>query len=308
MSDATEPLRVIVSGASGLIGCRLTTYLSDRGHRVDSLVRRAPIPDGNEIRWHPESHRIDRERMEGADAVIHLAGENIAAGRWTPARKERILRSRVDGTRFLCESLASLAARPRVLVAASAVGYYGDRLDESVDEQSAPGSGFLARVCHGWEEATQSAQQASIRVVHLRIGMVLAAEGGALAKMLTPFKMGLGGPVGNGRQYVSWIAIDDLMKCIEYVIDHDSLSGPVNAVSPNPVTNAVFAKTLGRVLHRPALAPVPALAVKAMFGEMGKSLLLEGARVLPKRLLDSGFEFSHADLESALRHELDEPV
>ena len=242
--------------------------------------------------------------MEGADAVVHLAGENIVAARWTAARKEKIRRSRSDGTRFLCESLANLSAPPRVLVAASAIGYYGHRGDETVDERSPPGTDFLARVCREWEEATQPAQQADIRVANLRIGLVLAAEGGALAKMLTPFKMGLGGPVGNGRQYVSWIAIDDLVRCIEHVIGCDSLSGPVNAVAPNPVTNAVFAKTLGRVLHRPAWTPAPALAIKAMFGEMGQALLLQGARVLPNKLLDDDFAFHHADLEAALRHEL----
>lgn len=307
MSDVTQSWRVIVSGSSGLIGRRLTDYLSNRGHRVHPLVRTEVRPGSREIHWNPRRGSIEREALEAADAVVHLAGENIAAGRWTAARKQRILGSRVEGTRFLCESLASLTAPPRVLLSASAVGYYGDCSAQPVDEQSSSGSGFLSRVCRQWEAATRPAQQAGIRVVHMRIGLVLAAEGGALSRMLTPFRMGLGGPVGNGRQYVSWIAIEDLVRCVEYIIGHDSLSGPVNTVAPNPVTNAVFAKTLGRVLHRPALAPLPALAVKAAFGEMGQALLLQGARVLPGKLLDGGFEFRYADLESALHHELHEP-
>lgn len=304
MSDATQPLRIVVSGASGLIGRRLTAYFSQRGHRIDPLVRREPTPGSNEIRWDPQRNQIDSQAISGADAVVHLAGENIAAGRWTAARKEMIRRSRVDGTRFLCESLVHLPSPPRVLVAASAVGYYGHRDDESVDERSAPGSGFLARVCREWEAATQPAQQAGIRVVTLRIGLVLAAEGGALAKMLTPFKLGFGGAIGSGRQYVSWIAIDDLVQTVGHVIGRDTLSGPVNAVAPNPVTNVVFTQTLGRVLHRPTCVPLPTLAVKAALGEMGQALLLEGARVLPKKLLDDDFEFAYADLESALQHVL----
>jgi uncharacterized protein (TIGR01777 family) len=305
MSDTTQPLRIAVTGASGLIGQRLISFLSSEGHRVQPLVRRDPAPGSHEIRWDPQNRQIDAKALSGADAVIHLAGENIAAGRWTAARKEKIRRSRVEGTRFLCEALTQLSSPPRVLLAASAVGYYGHRGNDPVDEQSAPGSGFLPRVCRQWEEATQSAQQAGIRVVNRRIGIVLAAEGGALAKMLTPFKAGMGGPVGSGKQYMSWIAIDDLVRCVEYIINRDDLVGPVNAVSPQPVTNASFASMLGRLLHRPTLVPLPSLAVKTLFGEMGRALLLEGARVLPTKLINDGFEFSYPDLESALRHEID---
>jgi uncharacterized protein (TIGR01777 family) len=297
-------MRIVISGASGLIGQCLTSHLSNKGHRVDSLVRRDPEPDGHEIRWDPRHYQIDADALSGADVVIHLAGENIAAGRWTAERKEKIRRSRVEGTRFLCETLSKLASPPRLLIGASAVGYYGHRGDEPVDEHSPPGAGFLPRVCRQWEEATQPAQQADIRVVNMRIGVVLSSEGGALAKMLTPFKAGMGGPVGNGKQYMSWIAIDDLTRCVEHLIGRDAISGPVNAVSPNPVTNATFASTLGRVLHRPTLVPLPALAVKTLFGEMGQALLLEGARVLPKKLIDDGFEFNYTNLECALRHEL----
>jgi hypothetical protein len=296
--------RILITGASGLIGSRLVAALRADGFAVAALVRREPRPGGEEIRWEPEGGQLDPAAVEGFDAVIHLAGENIAAGRWTPQRKQLILRSRMEGTDLLCRTLAILQRRPRVLVSASAVGYYGHRGDELVDESSPPGKGFLAEVSRQWEVSTQAAKDAGIRVVNLRLGMVLSAAGGALPRMLGPFKAGLGGVVGSGRQYVSWIAIDDLVGAVCFAIATEDLAGPVNAVSPGAVTNREFVATLARVLHRPAVVPLPAIAVRLMYGEMGQSLLLEGARVQPAKLLQGGFSFRYPDLEAALRHEL----
>jgi hypothetical protein len=298
------PQRALITGASGLIGSRLVAALSADGFAVAALVRREVRPGGQEIRWDPEHGQLNPAEVEGFDAVIHLAGENIAAGRWTPQRKRIILRSRMEGTDLLCRTLAKLQRRPRVLVSASAAGYYGDRGDELVDEDSPPGKGFLAEVTRQWEAATQAASDAGIRVVNLRLGMVLSAAGGALPRMLRPFKAGLGGVFGSGRQYVSWIAIDDLVSVVRFAIATGDLAGPVNAVSPGAVTNRQFVTTLARVLHRPAVVPLPAIAVRLMFGEMGQTLLLEGARVRPAKLLQRGFSFQYPDMESALRHEL----
>jgi uncharacterized protein (TIGR01777 family) len=236
---------------------------------------------------------------------VHLAGESIAAGRWTPARKAAIRASRVGPTRLLASTLAGLHAPPRVFVSASAVGYYGDRGDEPVTEASPPGRGFLADVCRAWEAEAELAGRAGIRVVTLRIGMVLAASGGGLARMLGPFRLGLGGVLGSGRQYVSWIALDDLVAAVAHVIRADGVTGPVNATAPTPVTNREFTRTLGRALGRPTLLRLPAPLVRLLFGEMGQALLLDGQRVLPARLQATGFRFAHSDLEGALRHVLD---
>lgn len=301
------PQRVVISGASGLVGTRLAALLTTGGHRVDRLVRRPPAAASTDIRWDPAAGEIDAAGLEGADAVMHLAGENIAGGRWTAARKEAIRRSRIDGTRLLAESLARLGRRPRVLISASAVGYYGPRGDEPLTEDSASGRGFLAEVCQAWEAAAEPARRAGIRVVNPRLGMVLAATGGALGRMLIPFRLGLGGVMGSGRQYVSWIALEDLVEAITYLMFAGHVSGPVNAVAPGPVTNRGFTQTLGRVLRRPTLAPLPAPLVRLLFGEMGQALLLDGARVLPARLLASGFRFRYPDLEGALRSELGVP-
>ncbi len=298
------PQRVVVTGGSGLIGRRLAALLISGGHRVDPLVRRRPRPGTTEIEWDPARAEIDAAALEGADAAIHLAGENIGAGRWTPARKQAILKSRVDGTRLLSEALASLKSPPRVLISASATGYYGDRGDEILNEESEPGTGFLAEVCQQWEAATDAARRAGIRVIRLRIGVVLAAEGGALAAMLTPFKLGVGGVIASGRQFMSWIALDDLVAGIHHLIFAEDVSGPVNAVAPNPVTNADFTTAIGRVLRRPTLLRLPAFGIRLMLGEMAKPLLLEGARVMPAKLEASSFRFLYPDLESALRHEL----
>ncbi len=297
-------LRIAVTGSSGLIGTRLAAFLAACGHHVRRVVRRPPDPDADEISWDPTTGRIDAAALEGVDCVVHLAGESIAAGRWTQARKDAIRTSRVAGTRLLSETLAKLAKPPRTLIAASAIGYYGDRGDETLTEDSPPGTGFLADVCRQWEAATEPAKQAGIRVVNLRIGVVLSAVGGALAKMLTPFKLGLGGVVGSGRQYMSWITLDDLVAAVHHLIVTDDVSGPVNAVSPNPVTNREFTKTLGGVLHRPTILPLPAPVVRLLFGEMGQALLLAGTRAVPTKLQAAGFEFSHPRLEGALRHDL----
>lgn len=298
------PQRVAVTGASGLIGGSLTAFLESGGHRVQRLVRRRPRAETNEVYWDPASATIDSAALEGVDAVVHLAGASVGDGIWTSARKEAILRSRVDGTRLLCQTLARLTHRPRVVVAASAIGYYGDRGDELLTEESAPGDDFLARVAMEWESATEPARQAGIRVVNLRIGFALSAAGGGLPQLLLPFRLGLGGVVGSGRQYMSWIAFDDLIGAIYHAMFAEGLSGPVNAVAPTPATNAELSKTLGRVLRRPAVMPLPAFAVRLAAGEMGEALLLSGQRVLPARLEQSGFRFLHADLEGALSGEL----
>jgi uncharacterized protein (TIGR01777 family) len=298
------PQSIAVTGASGLVGATLCAFLETGGHRVHRVVRKPPRPGSTDIAWNPDRREIDAARLEGLDAVVHLAGENIASGRWTAARKAAIRESRVVGTELLASTLARLTRPPRVLVSASAVGYYGDRGDELVNEESPPGRGFLAEVCQAWEAATAPAREAGIRVVNVRIGVVLSAAGGALATLLTPFQLGLGGVVGSGAQYMSWIALDDLVGAIHHLLFADQVAGPVNAVAPNPVTNAEFTRTLGRVLHRPTVLPLPAVAVRLIFGEMGQAVLLEGARVAATRLARSGFRFEFPELEGALRGEL----
>lgn len=298
------PLRVAITGASGLIGSALGAFLESGGHRVFRLVRRAPRPRADEIHWSVAERRIDRAALEGMDAVVHLAGDSIAGGWWTQSRREVIRRSRVQGTALLCSALARLERPPRVLVSASAIGIYGDRGDALLHEGSEPGTGYLAEVARAWEAATAPAAAAGIRVVNLRIGLVLAGNGGALAPMLALFSLALGGPVGSGRQYWSWIDRDDLVGAIHHAIFKDALSGPVNAVAPSPVTNAEFAETLARVLRRPAVLPVPAAAIRLVLGQMGEELLLAGARVQCGKLRAHGFAFQHPNLEGSLRFQL----
>jgi hypothetical protein len=299
--DSAPRLRIAVTGATGLVGSALVAALRAAGHRVDRLTRRPPTAGTTDVAWDPARGRLDPRALEGTDAVVHLAGESIAARRWSAAVKERIRRSRVDGTRLLAETLGRLERRPRVLVSASAVGYYGDRGEAPLIEDSAPGAGFLADVCREWEAAADAARAAGIRVVHPRLGLVLAKHGGALPRMALPFRLGVGGVVGSGRQYWSWIELGDLVRAIELCLALDGLAGPVNAVAPAPATNREFTRVLGRVLGRPTLVPLPAFAVRLLLGEMGQALLLGSARALPQRLERAGFRFRHPGLESALQ-------
>ena len=296
-------MKILVTGSTGLVGSALIPALKSSGHQIVRLVRSKP-KDASEVYWNPEQGTINAVELEGLDAVVHLAGENLAAGRWTDEKKQRIRESRVKGTRLLSETLAQLNEKPAVLVSASAVGFYGNRGDEILTEQSASGSDFLAEVCREWELATQAAAQAGIRVVNLRFGVIFSGEGGALKKMLTPFRLGVGGKLGSGRQYLSWIAIDDVVGAIEHALTNDSLRGAVNAVAPQAVTNREFTKTLGRVLSRPTILPVPAFAARLAFGEMADATLLSSQRVEPERLNEAGYTFKYPTLEAALRHVL----
>jgi hypothetical protein len=294
-------VNILVTGASGLIGQALIPLLTTGGHRLIRLVRFKPQGGESLMYWDPAAGEIDASKLEGMDAVVHLAGEPIT-GRWTEAKKRAIRESRVRSTRLLCETLARLSNRPRVLVAASASGYYGDRGAEVLSEESEAGSSFLSQVCQEWEAATTPAAERGIRVVNLRFGFVLSPAGGGLAKMLPAFKMGVGGKIGSGKQYMSWIAIDDLVQILLFATTAEALKGPVNAVSPNPVTNLEFSKTLGRVLGRPAIFPMPAFAVRLAFGEMGEELLLASTRIEPARLVSAGYQFRFPQLEGALQH------
>jgi len=294
-------VKVLVSGSRGLIGSALVRDLAGEGHIVTRLVRPSSRTGGDAVLWDPEKGTVDCNGLTGHGAVVHLAGENIAGSSWTPETKSRIRDSRVRGTGLLCESLSRLTRPPGTLVCASAVGYYGDRGSEILREDSPPGKGFLAEVCRGWEEATGEAARKGIRVVNLRIGMVLSADGGALAKMLPAFRMGAGGRIGSGEQYVSWISLPDLVGVIRHALATDSLEGPVNTAAPHPVTNREFTKLLGRVLGRPTVAFLPAFAARLLFGEMADELLLAGARAEPAKLLASGYRFRLPDLEGALR-------
>lgn len=278
-------MKILITGSSGLVGSALVGSLSGDGHSITRLVHGQPWP-----------------LLEGHDAVVHLAGESIATGRWTPAKKARIRESRVVFTRRLAEALARLAQPPKVFLCASAIGFYGDRGDEVLREASAPGSGFLADVCRDWEAATQPVAERGVRVVNLRFGVILSASGGALAKMLTPFKLGAGGVMGNGRQWMSWIALDDAIGAIRYGLTTDFLHGPINVVAPNPVTNREFTKTIGRVLGRPTVFPLPAFVARLAFGEMADPLLLSSQRVEPAQLVASGYRFKFPTIEGALRH------
>lgn len=297
-------MRVLLSGSTGFVGSALASWLRARGHDVVPLVRHRTADDVKVALWDPAKGAIDLSRCGTIDAVVHLAGENIA-GRWTAVKKQRIMESRVAGTRLLSETIARLERRPVAMVSASAVGYYGNRGDEVLTETSAASEGFLAEVCREWEAATGLASASGIRVVNLRMGMVLGAKGGALAKMLLPFRLGLGGRVGSGRQYMSWIAIDDLLAAIHHVISTPAIAGPVNAVSPHPVTNLEFTRILGRVLSRPTILPVPPVGLRLVFGEAADQMILASCRAIPERLAHTQFRFQFPDLEHALRHILE---
>jgi len=298
-------MKVLVSGASGLVGAMLVPELASAGHDVRRLVRNASRAASGDLVWNPAAGELDVAALEAFDAVVNLAGESIASGRWTARKKAEIRQSRISATNTLAKALAQLTTRPRTLVNASAIGFYGNRGEERLDETSSTGSGdFLSEVCRAWESATEPAARAGVRVVVTRFGVILSANGGALAKMLLPFKLGLGGIIGSGRQYMSWVAIDDVVGAIMHCLKDQSLRGPVNVVAPEPVTNAKYTKTLGRVLARPTIFPMPAFAARAAFGQMSDELLLSGQRVEPAKLLASGYAFKYPSLEDALRHVL----
>jgi uncharacterized protein len=296
---------IAITGSRGLVGSALVPELARAGHRPARLVR-SVRPGADELGWDPDTGAIDAAGLEGIDAVVHLAGAGIGDKRWTPARKHLILESRTKGTDVLARALAGLVNKPAVLISASGVDYYGPHGDETLTEASSPGGGFLADVCKQWEDATKPAADAGIRVAHIRTGPVLGADGGLLGRLLLPFRMGLGGRVGTGEQYMSWIALDDHVAAILHLLTRADSTGPYNLTAPNPVTNGEFTTTLGRVLHRPTRIPTPLLPLKLRYGgELVHELLLTGQRVLPARLGEAGYRFAHPTLEEALRAALD---
>ncbi len=300
-------VNLLVSGSSGLIGTAVVSHLRAKGAAVSRLVRARHFSSEPELLWNPVARILDFKALEGLDAVVHLAGDPIAAGRWTPEKKASIRDSRVKGTRFLCESLVRTDHPPQLLVCASAIGIYGNRGDTLLTEESPPGTGFLAEVAQEWERACEPALLKGCRVVNLRFGVVLSPRGGALKMMLPPFRLGLGGRLGPGTQWMSWVSLADVVQAVEHALNTPALQGPINVVSPNPVTNSEFTRILGRVLHRPAAFPVPAFAARLAFGELADEALLASTRVEPKRLKLSGFRFKHPELEPALRDLLNAP-
>lgn len=293
-------MKILITGATGLIGTRMQETLREAGHELLLASRKAPKNDSY-VQWDINNGFAEPEKLEGIDAVVHLAGENLN-GRWTDAKKKAIRDSRVLGTRNVVDAISDLKQRPRVLVSSSAIGFYGDRGDDLMTETSSPGKGFLPEVCREWEAEARRAEDAGIRTVLLRAGIVLSKDGGALGTMLTPFKFGLGGVVGGGNQWMSWISLDDHVAVIKYALENETVRGAVNSVSPNPATNEQFVKTLGEVISRPTIIPVPEFAVHLAFGEMGDTLLLDSIRAVPKRLEGAGFEFKFPDLKKALEN------
>lgn len=294
-------MKVLITGARGLIGTALQKFFAEKGYELLLASRKEP-KDEQHIQWDIETGFADPAKLEGIDAVVHLAGENVSGLRWTEEKKKAIRDSRVLGTRNVVDAISKLKVKPKVFIAASAIGFYGERGDEEVTESSAAGDNFLAEVSKAWEAESRRAEDAGIRTVLLRTGIVLSKDGGALATMLMPFKLGVGGVVGSGKQWMSWISLDDHVAVINFAIENENLRGAVNSVSPNPVTNHDFTKTLGEVLYRPTFLPLPEFAVSMVFGEMGDALLLSSTRVLPKRLEEAGFEFKYPDLKAALEH------
>ena len=296
-------MRILITGAGGLIGLELQDLLRGKGHEL-LLASRSEPKDAEHIQWTVEDGFSDTERLEGLDAVVHLAGESVNGLRWTEEKKAAIRDSRILGTRNVVQAISALQDRPKVLVAASAIGFYGERGDEELTESSSAGDTFLAEVARAWEAEARRAEDAGIRTVLLRTGIVLSKDGGALGTMLLPFKLGLGGVIGSGKQWMSWIAAHDHVRVIEHVIENEAIRGAVNSVSPEPVTNEAFTKTMGEVLYRPTFIPVPEFVVSMALGEMGDALLLASTRVLPRRLESAGFEFKYPHLKQALEHEL----
>jgi hypothetical protein len=295
-------MRIAITGATGMIGSKLIAFLLAQGHQMAVITRRSSYHQAQTsvIIWDPNLNYIEIEQLEGFDVVIHLAGTNVGEY-WSPEHKKSILESRTLSTRLLCESLAKVVSKPKLLISASAIGFYGNHPpQEFLDENSPLGKGFLADVCGQWEAQTHVAAQAGIRVVRMRLGVVLSKTGGALSKMRLPFQLGIGGRLGNGRQMMSWVALDEIPYVVDHLIKNRQISGAVNVVSPQAVSNAQFTKTLGKIIHRPTVLPVPGFVIRLLFGEMGQNLLLEGAHVLPRRLQESGYQFHLADLEAAL--------
>jgi uncharacterized protein (TIGR01777 family) len=298
-------MKILISGASGLVGKALVSTLRADGHSVARLVRPGSAASAGDIVWDPMTATVDVAAMEGMEAVVHMSGANIAQGRWTAARKAVLRSSRIDTTRVLVDALASLRQKPRVFVCASAIGYYGNRGDEVLTESSAIGTDFIALLVRDWEAEANRAEASGIRTVMLRFGVILSSEGGALSRMLLPFKFGLGGRLGSGRQWMSWIALDDAVAIVRAAIADERLAGPLNVVAPNPVRNADLTRITAAVLHRPAILAAPAFALRIALGEMADALLLASQRVIPERLLAAGYSFQFAEFESALRNVLD---
>lgn len=296
-------MKVLISGSSGMVGSALYRQLDNNSsyEPIRLLRKQSPETEEASIIWQPAQDQLDSEALQGIDAVVHLGGVNIADKRWSPEVKQKIYNSRIQSTTLLANQMAALEQPPSVFLCASAIGFYGDRGVDRLDESSVRGRGFLADVCQAWEQSTQPALDAGIRVVNMRFGMILSQQGGALAQMLTPFKLGVGGKLGSGQQYWSWIALPDVINAIQYCLEHAELQGPVNFVAPDEVTNLEFTKTLGKVLSRPTCLPVPAWGIKTIFGEMGQELMLSSARVTPVRLKEAGFTFEYGQLEDAFR-------
>ena len=298
-------MKILISGASGFVGTALTGVFRQEGHTVAHLVRPGGRARPGDIRWDPTSGAMDVSALEASDALVHLSGASIAGGRWTPARKQILRSSRVDTTRVLVDSFSRLSRKPRVFVSASAVGYYGSRGDEVLTESSQPGTDFLSALARDWEAEASRAQASGIRTVMLRLGVILSVEGGALPRMITPFKFGMGGPLGGGEQWMSWIALEDVIGIVRFAIASAQLSGPVNVVAPNPVRNRDFSRVLAMVLHRPAILPAPAFILRLALGEMANALLLVSQRAHPEKLLAAGYRFRFDDLGTALREIVD---
>lgn len=301
-------MKILLTGSSGFIGSSLVAFLKERGHQVIKLVRKSERLNSDERFWDPAKGIIQIEDLQDVDAVINLAGDNISNGRWTEEKKKRIFDSRIKSTKLLCEALSILDQPPKVLISASAIGFYGDRGDLVLMEDSLKGTGFLADVCENWEKATDNAIHKRIRVVNLRLGVVMSPKGGALKTMLFPFKWGLGGKLGSGAQYLSWVALEDVLAIINFVLENEIIKGPVNAVSPYPLTNAEFTKHLGSIIHRPTLFSVPTIALRMLLGQMADEMLLVSSRVVPQKLVESGYVFKYPTIDSYLKVALKEAV
>ncbi|MCF8069286.1 MAG: TIGR01777 family oxidoreductase [Desulfobacterales bacterium] len=298
-----KPLTFLISGASGVIGCAIIPFLTTGGHRVISLVRKKPVQE-NEVFWDPSNGIIEKEHLPQIDVFIHLAGEHIGQGKWTSEKKKIIIESRTKGTSLLAKTAAEMTIPPKVFLSASAIGFYGHRDNRELTETDGPGDDFISSVCNQWENAARPAMEKNIRTVFLRIGVALTPSGGALQRLLLPFSMGMGGRIGTGKQFMSWVGIDDVIGSIYHIIHNDRLTGPVNIVSPNPATNYEITAILSQILKRPAFMHIPEKAIKLFFGEMGKEVLLSSTRVYPEKLIETGYKFRYPDLYSALSHVL----